>query len=227
MKKPEAVTTETIIKPKSKKLVLFGAVALIACVVVVLLIHVSGARNDPRFVDYNSVGHKGQVLAKLDPTSFQEAVDQANATLAQARAQAAAQASTVTQNAANAQNMIANEQQLEGGTAQVAGANATVQVSKSQAAAAGTDCCRRRAGRRNRIQSGANRDHKPDRRHRCGPRRQRGADRRGIAANPNLVVIASSLKDMEVEVSVDEADAGQLRAGQTAYITVPAYPKPT
>jgi len=41
---------------------------------------------------------------------------------------------------------------------------------------------------------------------------------------PTLFVIASSLKDMQVDVSVDEADVGQLRVGQSATITVPAYP---
>ncbi len=39
-------------------------------------------------VDFNSKVHKGQVLAKLDPASFQAALDQANAALAQAQAQA-------------------------------------------------------------------------------------------------------------------------------------------
>jgi HlyD family secretion protein len=39
-----------------------------------------------------------------------------------------------------------------------------------------------------------------------------------------LFVIASTLKDMEIDVAVDEADVGQLRTGQNAYITVPAYP---
>jgi HlyD family secretion protein len=321
MKKPDAVTTETIMKPKSKKLVLFGALALVACLVVFLLVHASSARNDPGyvtaqvkygdinstiqetgtvnpidevnvgtqvsgtisqiFVDYNSVVHKGQVLAKLDPTSFQEAVDQANATLAQARAQAAAQASTVTQNAANTQNMLANEQQLEanvkkaqaqydlsnitvqrdrqllaqgyisqsqldtdeatnesnlealnaaqqqakGGTAQVAGANATVQVSQNQAAAAQAQIAvdAAQAGQaeynlaRTVITSPIDgivvaRDVSV------------GQTVAASLQTPTLFVIASSLKDMEVDVSVDEADVGQLRAGQTAYLTVPAYP---
>ncbi len=64
------------------------------------------------FVDYNSIVRKGEVLAKLDPTSFQAAADQANATLDVAKAQAAAGSGTVAQNAANTQNMQANEQQL-------------------------------------------------------------------------------------------------------------------
>jgi HlyD family secretion protein len=41
---------------------------------------------------------------------------------------------------------------------------------------------------------------------------------------PTLFVIASNLNDMQVDASVDEADVGQLRVGQAAQITVPAYP---
>ncbi len=41
---------------------------------------------------------------------------------------------------------------------------------------------------------------------------------------PTLFIIASNLNDMQVDASVDEADVGQLRVGQPAQISVPAYP---
>jgi HlyD family secretion protein len=41
---------------------------------------------------------------------------------------------------------------------------------------------------------------------------------------PTLFVIASSLKDMQVDTSVSEADVGQLATGAPAQIAVPAYP---
>jgi HlyD family secretion protein len=233
------------------------------------------------FVDYNSIVHEGEVLAKLDPTSFQAAADQANATLAQARAQDAAQVSTISQNAANTQNMIDNQQQLEadvkkaqaeynlsnvtvqrdrqllaqgyisqsqldtdvaanqsnlealnaaeqqekGGVAQVTGANATEQVSVGQAAAAQANISVAAAEAeqanynlsRTVITSPINgivvaRDVSV------------GQTVAASLQTPTLFVIASSLKDMEVDVSVDEADVGQLQQGQTALISVPAYP---
>jgi multidrug resistance efflux pump len=99
------------------------------------------------YVDYNSPVRKGQVLARLDPTSFQAAADKANVTLGVQQAQAAADASNIAQ----------------------ARANVSLRTS-------------------------------------------------------TLFVIASSLKDMEVDVNVDEANVGQLRAGQTAVISVLAYP---
>ena len=44
---------------------------------------------------------------------------------------------------------------------------------------------------------------------------------------PTLFVIASSLKDMQVDTSVSEADVGQMKVGAQAQITVPAYPNVT
>jgi len=41
---------------------------------------------------------------------------------------------------------------------------------------------------------------------------------------PTLFVIASSLRDMQVDTSVSEADVGQLKPGAAARIIVPAYP---
>jgi len=41
---------------------------------------------------------------------------------------------------------------------------------------------------------------------------------------PTLFVIATTLKDMQIDASVDEADVGQLRVGQSARISVPAFP---
>lgn len=232
-------------------------------------------------VDYNSIVHKGEVLAKLDPTSFQAAADQANATLDVARAQAAAGTNTIAQDAANTQNMLANEQQLianvkkaqaqetlssitvqrdhqliaegyisqsqldtdvaaensnvqalraaqqqaAGGTAQVAGANATFAGSQNQAAAgsAQVGVAAAQAEQANYNLSRTVITSPID-----GIVVSRNVSvGQTVAASlqtPTLFVIASSLKDMEIDVSVDEADIGQLRDGQTAYITVPAYP---
>ena len=41
---------------------------------------------------------------------------------------------------------------------------------------------------------------------------------------PSLFIIAEDLRRMQLEVSVDEADVGQVRAGQQARFTVDAYP---
>ncbi|HYZ16032.1 MAG TPA: efflux RND transporter periplasmic adaptor subunit [Candidatus Acidoferrum sp.] len=69
--------------------------------------------------DYNSHVKKGQVLAKLDPTTFQAALDQAQATLAQTVAQAQASGATA-----------------QGGPAAVAQAQAQAQAQAATARAA-------------------------------------------------------------------------------------------
>ncbi len=249
-------------------------------------------------VDYNSIVHKNEVLAVLDPTSFQAAAAQAHAQLDAARSQAAASSSTITQNAAAAQNSAANLQQLEananaaqanvqkaaaqerlssmtvardrsllsqgfisqsqmdtdqatessnlealraaqaaytasqqqiaGGGAQLSGARAQIQTSQNQAGAAQAQI---EVAAAQAQQADYNLSRTVIRSPIDGIVVSRAvAVGQTVAASlqtPTLFVIASSLKDMQVDVSVDEADVGQLRAGQNADITVPAFPNVT
>lgn len=93
--------------------------------------------------DYNSHVKKGQVLAKLDPTTFQAALDQAKATLAQTIAQANAAGATASggpasvaqaQAQANAQAATARAAQQTAVAAKAAVATAQTNVTKSQSA---------------------------------------------------------------------------------------------
>ena len=72
-------------------------------------------------VDFNSKVHKGQVLAKIDPSTFQAQVDQAGAAVQQSQAQADAAAANATG---------------AGATVNVAGANAAAQNAVIQSAQA-------------------------------------------------------------------------------------------
>lgn len=76
--------------------------------------------------DYNAHVRKGQVLAKLDPTSLQAQLDQAEATLAQSQAQARATGAT----ASGAPSALAASQ------AQAAASAATTRAAQQTAAAA-------------------------------------------------------------------------------------------
>lgn len=93
--------------------------------------------------DFNSHVKKGQVLAKLDPTTFQAALDQAQASLAQSEAQAAASGATasggpsaVAAAQANAQAAAASARVAQATAAASNAAIATAQtnVTKAQAA---------------------------------------------------------------------------------------------
>jgi HlyD family secretion protein len=44
---------------------------------------------------------------------------------------------------------------------------------------------------------------------------------------PELFIIAKNLRDMQVEASIDEADVGRIRSGQSASFTVDAFPGST
>lgn len=249
-------------------------------------------------VDFNSIVKKGEVLATLDPTSFQASVSQAHANLEAARAQSAASESTINQNAAAAQNSMANaaqlranigaaqanvekaqaqqtlsqatlqrdrsllaqgfipqsqmdtdlaadrsnaqslqaarsslvaaQQQATGGSAQVVGAQAQETTSRHQAgaSAAQIDVAAAQA-----QEADYNLDRTVIRSPIDGIVVSRSVSvGQTVAASlqtPTLFVIASSLKDMQVDVSVDEADVGQLKVGQVADISVPAFPNVT
>jgi HlyD family secretion protein len=81
------------------------------------------------YVDYNSKVRKGQVLARLDPASLQDALDQAEASLAQSQAQAEA-------GRENAAGAAASEAaaQADAAAARQAVASAQAQIAKAQSA---------------------------------------------------------------------------------------------
>ncbi len=249
-------------------------------------------------VDYNSIVHKGEVLATLDPTSFEASTLQANAALSAADATAAAAGASSDQSAASVQSAAA--------TAAAAQANATSAasaVNKAQAQVALTDATITRdrdllskgyiaqsqmdtdtaaaaanvadlqaaqsalAAARAQAVAAEAQDRATIAQHSASTFQATAATAQSQAAEgqaqqaaynlsktsitspidgiivsravsvgttvaasfqtPTLFVIASSLKDMEVDVSVSEADVGQLKAGATATITVPAYPNVT
>ena len=78
--------------------------------------------------DYNSRVHTGQVLARLDPSSFQAALDQANATLAQVYAQRSAAISSASSAAySSSAAQVTAQSQRE----QIAAADEAVRKAKS------------------------------------------------------------------------------------------------
>ena len=246
-------------------------------------------------VDYNSVVHKGEVLATLDQTPFRAAALQAHGNVAAAQANAAAAQSTAAQSGAAIQNAIAAQRSAAAGEqsadANVAKAQAQVTLSQAtvardrsllsqgfisqsqldadiaaqrtnqadlQAAQSALQAARAQAAAATTSISSASYQHAANVNQAQAAAAQAAAGQgqvqqadynlqnavitspidgivvsravsvgQTVAASfqtPTLFVIASSLKDMQVDVSVSEADVGQLKAGQTARITVPAYP---
>lgn len=189
--------------------------------------------------DYNSVVHKGQVLATLDPTSLQAAVDSASASLRLANANLANSRNTVKKSQAQkelSELTLSRDEELakQGLIAQsqveadrMAAMNAAldfqssqgaVEVAETQVSVAQAQLDQARYNlKRSVITSPID-----------GIVLSRSVSvGQSVAASlqaPTLFVLATSLSDMQVDAAVDEADVGSVKGGQPAQITVTAYP---
>jgi HlyD family secretion protein len=178
--------------------------------------------------DFNSIVRKGQVLARLDPSLFQSAIESAQANLVRAEADeqrlkvALADAGVKLQRARelSARELIprtdldtaevterSSEAQVKSAAAQVAQARAAVEqarVSLSKTVIASPI---------DGIVIARNVD--------VG---------QTVAASlqaPTLFVLAADLTQMQLRASVDEADLGRIHDGQPVRFTVDAYPRDT
>ncbi len=192
--------------------------------------------------DFNSRVHRGDVIALIDPSLFQGALQQATADLESAQASvAAAQAdserayATFVQTKADYDRMAAlgtsrsvTQQEEDLAKANYAGATASL-----HAAAAGVAQARAQVRQRSAALSVAriNLDHTVIRAPIDGIVVARNVDvGQTVAASlqaPTIFTIAQDLTQMQVYAKVDESDVGRVRLGQTAAFKVDAFPKDT
>lgn len=92
--------------------------------------------------DYNSRVHRGQVLARLDPTAFQAAAEQARSTVAQSESQLAAALGTLGAATASAQGANAT---VRAGAASAQSALETARAQRAAIAAASADLAKARS----------------------------------------------------------------------------------
>lgn len=162
-------------------------------------------------VDYNSQVRAGQVLARLDPTPFQQRIVQAQAQLAQAQAQAAVANSDFQRYQLLQQRGFASEQLMSQQRAARDTARAAVQQAAAQVATARTDLDR--SVIRSPIDGVV-----VDRQVNVG---------QPVAASlqaATLFVIAQDLSRLQANITVDEADIGEVQEGQMVRFTVDAFP---
>ena len=179
-------------------------------------------------VDVNDRVTAGQPMALIDPSRLDDEIAQGQASVAAAQATVAQNQATLTE----ARSQLARfeevsrlsggrvpaKTELDNARAAVARAAATVRASQAQVAAQQAGL-RSNVTQRNKavIRSPVNgvvlaRQVEPG---------------QTVAASfntPTLFVIAEDLSSMELEVSVDEADVGQVKDGQKASFTVDAFP---
>ena len=192
--------------------------------------------------DFNSIVHKGQVIARVDPSLFDAQLQQAKANLSQAQA-----------NFAKAQSDLERAKvQLIDGQQKYTRANelaakkllpqsdldaAKIAVDTAQAALASQEATVKQAQAQvNQSQASVNQnqvnlDHTIIQAPIDGIVTQRSVDvGQTVAASmqaPTLFIIAADLTKMQVNASVDEADVGRIRPGQHATFRVDAYPTET
>ena len=185
---------------------------------------VSGTINK-LFVDYNSPVKKGQLLAQIDPSTFQSQVDQAMANLwtAKANVEKAVVATVDAQRTFQrnkelfAQNFIARSD-LDTAETSFKSAEAQQKVNQSQVQQAQAALKIAETNLQyTRIISPVD-----------GTVISRSIDvGQTVAASfqtPTLFSIAQDLTKMQIDTNVDEADIGKVKTGQDVSFTVDAYP---
>ncbi|MGC9351043.1 MAG: efflux RND transporter periplasmic adaptor subunit [Sulfurovum sp.] len=186
---------------------------------------------DEVYVDYNDKVKKGQLLARLDTTKYQSTYDRAKASLQIAEAALqSAEAQYYQADAAVKRNKklkIVSKGELPSESdwdmdwgnylsakAQIANAKAQIEQAKHALKAAQYDL------ERTKIYSPIE-----------GTVLVRNVDPgQTVAASfqtPVLFTIAKDLNRMELQISIDEADIGKIKAGQKARFSVDAYPDRT
>ena len=163
------------------------------------------------YVDFNSVVHVGELVAQLDPTFYQTAVDVSEANLSQSKA-----------NLANAQREEARDLQLLNqalmSPSDYDAAKTKLLVAQAAVKQGEADLAKQK------VNLGYCTIHSPI----SGTVVSRNVDvGQTVAASlnaPVLFTIAEDMSKMQVSASVDEADIGQIQNGQDVKFTVEAYP---
>lgn len=180
------------------------------------------------YADFNSIVHKGQVLARLDPSLFQTQVDSARANLASAQADL----QRVRVGLTNAQAQAARARELAAkqliaasdlDTALAAERTAAAQVKSAEAAVTQASAAVKQAQ--------VNLDKTVITAPIDGIVIARSVDVGQTVASslsaPTLFTLAADLSQMQVKANIDEADLGSIRNGQPVSFRVDAYPGKT
>jgi HlyD family secretion protein len=213
---------------------------------------VSGQIKD-LYVDFNSEVKAGQLIAVIDPETFEYRVRSAQADVDAARAvvqtalanvvASRAQVSRAQTDLAEARRahernlMLVNQGFIAQSTADqsnalvntsaesVKAAEAQLGVSQAQVQSAQASVAQREAAlAQARVDLARTRITSPVNGIVIKRAIEKGQTVAASLQAPELFIIARNLRDMQVEASIDEADVGRIRAGQKASFTVDAFP---
>ena len=162
-------------------------------------------------VDYNSMVKSNQVIAEIDPSTYQAAVAQGKADLANAKANLELQQAEAERSAELFTNKLISSSDYDTAIANLHEAEATVQIKQAslENATANLGYCKIRSPVDGIVIS-------------------RAIDLGQTVASsfntPTLFQIANDLTKMQIDSSVAEADVGGIVEGQGVDFTVDAYP---
>jgi HlyD family secretion protein len=166
------------------------------------------------YADFNSHVKKGQLLAELDPTPFQQQVAQRQADLTKSQVEAANARITYERQRRLVAAGLTAQADLDAAKAAYQGAQA--QVAQSSAALSQSQTSLRYTKIVSPIDGVV-----VDRSYDVG---------QTVAASfsaPTLFQIAQDLTKMQVQADIDQSDIGRIQAGQFARFTVDSYPDET
>jgi HlyD family secretion protein len=163
------------------------------------------------YADFNSRVKKGQLLAELDPTPFEQTIEQRRADLQKAQVDAGNAKVAFGRQQRLQQQGLASQADYDNAKAAADAAAAQVNLARAALAQAETNL------KYSKIVSPID-----------GVVVNRAYDvGQTVAASfqaPTLFTIAQDLTKMQVQADVDEADIGRVRIGQPVRFTVDAYP---
>jgi HlyD family secretion protein len=163
------------------------------------------------YADFNSHVKKRQLLAELDPTPFEQQVEQRKADVAKSQVEVANSQITYNRQKRLAESGLIAQSELDAAKAAYDGAKASLDLSRASLRQAQTSL-------------GYTKIYSPidgvvvARQYDIG---------QTVAASfqaPTLFTIAQDLTKMQVQADVDQSDIGQIKVGEPARFTVDAYP---
>ena len=183
---------------------------------------------DSLYADFNSIVKKGQVLARLDPSLYNSAIEQAQANLIKAQAEH----DRIRVSLADAEVKLARAGELSARQLIPANELDAAEVTRStigaQLRSSGASVTQARASlEQARVNLAKTVITSPI----DGIVISRNVDvGQTVAASlsaPTLYVIAADLSQMQLNASIDESDLGAIAEGQSVRFTVDAYPNET
>ncbi|HEX3532564.1 MAG TPA: efflux RND transporter periplasmic adaptor subunit [Thermoanaerobaculia bacterium] len=164
------------------------------------------------YVDFNSQVKKGELLAELDPTPFQQTVDQRRADVSKSKVQVANQKITYGRQQRLMQSGLIAQSDLDAAKTAYEAAVADLDLSQASLRQAETNL-------------GYTKIFSPI----DGEVVARSYDiGQTVAASfqaPTLFIIAKDLTKMQVQADVDQSDIGQIKVDEVARFSVDAYPE--